>query len=147
LADDINALLTDMGADAARSVADNVVFGALRRATGVQKPGIAQVRQLVREAEAGRQYLKDLQEACVTERVRAVGAEHANVEQYRRMISTLDVAGLQAEVDAQSATARSVFTPGRRVLPNGTGSIDVPANAGSNGTDGSGSLNGVPFGN
>lgn len=149
LTNDLNSLLTDMGEEPGRCAADQVVFGALRRATGVQNPGIVQVRQLVQEASAGRTYLKDLQDACVRERVRAVGADKVNEEQYRRMLRSLDVAGLQAELDTQGASAKSVFTPGRRVLPTeSTGSVDVPNKPNGSGNGASNqTAPGLNFGN
>ena len=127
LADSLNSLLSDMGEEPSRSAADRVLFGVLRRATGIASPGIVQVRQLVQEAEAGREYLKDLQDECVRQRVRAAGADKVSVEQYRKMLRSLNVEDLKQERDTQSATARAVFTPGRRVVPvQGSGTVDVP---------------------
>jgi hypothetical protein len=126
LVDALNALLTASGSNAVRSSNDRVIFDAIRRATGVKEPGFAQVRALIQEASAGRVYIKDLQDQCVRERVRAVGAEHFDEQHYRRMLHNLDAQSLQTELRAQQSTARQIFTPGRRVVPvNGTGSIDM----------------------
>lgn len=124
LVDDLNQLLTDAGATPARSAADLVIHGVLKRAAGGKEPSFAFVRSMVQEAIAGRQYIADLQSDCVAAQVRAFGGESVNENDYRQMLRSVDAAGLKRELERLDTVARQTLTSGRRVLPTG-GTVDL----------------------
>lgn len=133
----VNGLITSTGANAARSAADQVIFSSLARSAGVsvEQLRLAHVHALIKHSAAGRQHIEQLQEECVAAQVRALGAEHVDEAHYRRLLATLDVNGLRAEIERNEAIASQLFTAGRKVYPvSGTGSVELtPLWAGGNG--------------
>lgn len=114
----LNGLVEASGEEPARTVRDMAVMAALRQVVGSTnngRVGVAMVRNLKLDAEAGREYRKALIDQAVAEQTRVLGVERVDPEQYRSMLRDKPVEVLQAEISRYGGT--TPFTPGRSVIP------------------------------
>lgn len=135
----VQALITETGQNALRSIPDQVVFNYLARQANVpvEKLGFAHVRSLVNQAEAGREYLRQLQDDCVKAHVGAVGADNVDEEHYRATLRNLDLKSLQRELELQEKARGQAFQGGqRRVWPNLVTSDESASTGRSQGEEG-----------
>jgi chaperonin cofactor prefoldin len=113
---EVQALITDAGAEPPVTNGVRIILDKLRAATGERSLSFTGVTRMVNDAAAGKHYLARLRDECARAYVRSHPHGSGDVERYKRMIATLPASDLEKELEDGLQSAGDHFTAGRSVL-------------------------------